>query len=412
MNEKEKNSENGFSNKKAASYSMGQIINTFSYQTFALLIFTFYFAVVGLNVILISIAFFIWSAWNSLNDPIMGYFSDRTHTRWGRRFPYIMFSIVPLAIVMIFLFTPPVSLGIGDQLTNFVYFLIIITIYELFYTIFDLNYVALYPEIFMTEEERTKTQVFRMSFYVIALIFAFALPAIFIPDFSNPKYLAQYQMYSIVVAIIIVMAGLLFLKLSPREKPEFKNEYKNVPSFLTTLKISTKNKSFRRYLPGEIAIWFVIGIHTTIVPLYGKFVLGIGEGETIFLALLLALTFISVVIFLNILWRPLLQRIGARKTWLIAVTVYFLTIVPLMFITDRWQAMIVFFLIGIGLSGPILMFDIILADIIDEDEVNTGTRREAGYYGVKAFFFKLSTDMPCLFANSLLLNINLFSSAI
>ena len=141
------------------------------------------------------------------------------------------------------------------------------------------------------------------------------------------------------------------------------------------------------------------------VTLYGKFVLGIGEGETMFLALMLGLTFISMAIFLNILWRPVVQKLGTRKTWLISVIVYFLTIIPLMFITDKWQALIVFFLIGIGLSGPIYLFDLILADIIDEDEVNTGTRREAGYYGVKAFFYKLSTVFVFLAISLVFVNV-------
>jgi hypothetical protein len=57
MPEKEKNFENGSLNKRAATYSIGQIVNTWSYQTFALLIFTFYFAVVGLNIIWITIGF-------------------------------------------------------------------------------------------------------------------------------------------------------------------------------------------------------------------------------------------------------------------------------------------------------------------------------------------------------------------
>ncbi len=391
MNEKEKNFENGSLNKRAATYSIGQIVNTWSYQTFALLIFTFYFAVVGLHVIWITIGFLIWAIWNSINDPILGYFSDHTHTKWGRRFPYIMISIVPLSIVIILMFSPPIFYGVTDKFTNFIYFLIIIIAFELFYTMFDLNLAALFPELFITEEERTTTNVFRMTFYIIALIFAFALPALFIPDFSNPKYLREFQMYSIIVAIIIVVFGILFLKFSPKEKAEFSEDYKNAPSFFVNLKTCVKNKAFRRYIPADMAIWFVIGIQTTIVPLYGKFVLDIGEGETIFLAILLGLTFISVAIFLNILWKPVVRKVGPRKGWLIAVSVYFLTIIPLMFITDRWQGMVVFFIVGIGLAGPIYIWDLIMADIIDEDEVNTGARSEAGYYGIKAFFFRLST---------------------
>ncbi|MHA1467847.1 MAG: MFS transporter, partial [Promethearchaeota archaeon] len=82
MTTNEKNDLDTYSTKKAAAYSIGQIVNNASYQTFSLLVFTFYFTIVGLNVILITIAFLIWSVWNSINDPLLGSISDRTHTKW------------------------------------------------------------------------------------------------------------------------------------------------------------------------------------------------------------------------------------------------------------------------------------------------------------------------------------------
>ena len=396
MNEKQKIDDDAFSNKKAAAYSIGQIINNASYQTFALLIFTFYFTIVGLNVILITIAFFIWSLWNSINDPLLGSLSDRTHTKWGRRYPYIMISIIPLAITMILLFTPPFSIGIEDQISNFIYFLIIIIIFELFYSMFDVNLIALFPELFITEEERAKANAIRMTVYLLTLIVTFALPTFFIPDFSNPEYLINYQIFSIFIAVLIIIAGICFLKFSPREKPEFRDEYKNIPSFRETLKVCVKNKTFMGYLPAEMTMWYVIGVQTTIIVLYSKFVLGIGEGETIYIALMLMLAFIVAAVSMNILWKPLVQKIGSRKTWFISALVWILTILPLLFIHNKFLGIIFFALTGIGLSGPIFLIDLILSDIIDEDEVNTGTRREAGYYGIKAFFYKFSTILVFL----------------
>jgi len=76
-----------FSYKKAVSYSIGQLSDIASYQAFTFLTFTYYFAVVGIDIVPISIGFIIWSIWNSLNDTFIGYLSDKTHTRWGRRFP-------------------------------------------------------------------------------------------------------------------------------------------------------------------------------------------------------------------------------------------------------------------------------------------------------------------------------------
>ncbi|GAI18126.1 unnamed protein product, partial [marine sediment metagenome] len=89
-----------------------------------------------------------------------------------------------------------------------------------------------------------------------------------------------------------------------------KDEYKNAPSFFFSLKSSVKNKSFRRYIPADIAIWYTIGMLTTLIALYGKFVLGIGEGETIFLGILMLLTFISMAIAINLLWKPVVRKIG------------------------------------------------------------------------------------------------------
>ena len=130
----------------------------------------------------------------------------------------------------------------------------------------------------------------------------------------------------------------------------------------------------------------------------------IGERETIFLGLLLGIAFISSAFFINFLWKPVVKKMGPRKTWLISVIIWILTLIPLMFINDKIQGLIVFFLIGIGLAGPIFLGDLILADIIDEDETITGTRREAGYYGVKAFFFRLSTVFVVLAISTVFTN--------
>ena len=141
--------DDGYSNKKAAAYSFGQIADVSAYQTFTFLIFTFYFAIIGLPVLYISLGFIIWSVWNALNDPFMGFISDRTHTRWGRRLPYIMIGLIPMAIIMFLLFSPPKTFGLDAIAVNFVYFLIVIILFDLFYTMYSLNLTSLFPETFI-----------------------------------------------------------------------------------------------------------------------------------------------------------------------------------------------------------------------------------------------------------------------
>ena len=392
MNNQEENRKDlSYSSKKATAYSFGQLPVIISYQGFTFLVFTFYFAVVGLNVVLITLGFIIWSIWNGLNDPFLGTLSDKTHTKWGRRLPWLIFSLIPIAIIMFLLFTPPITFGIEGQIPNFMYFIIIIIIFELFFSMFDINYISLLPEVFINSEERTKANNFRQIFAIFGLLIAFILPTLFIPDLTNRKYLLNYQIYGIVVAIIIILGGLIFLKFTPKEKAEFKDDYKSAPSFANSIKLCIKNKSFRWFIPIEIANWFVYGMLPTIVPLYGKFVLGIGEGESIFLALLLGIAFISAAFFMTVLWKPVVQKIGLRKAWLISMSIWIITFIPLFFIQDVISGLVVFFIIGIGLAGSLYIYDLIVADIIDEDEVNTGIRREAGYYGTLIFFQRLAT---------------------
>lgn len=380
--------------KKALFYSFGQISDITAYQSFILLIFTFYFAVVGIDTWLITLGFILWSIWNAFNDPLMGYLSDRTHTKLGRRIPYVIGAFVPLAIIMLFLYTPPIAFGINDQIANFTYFLIIIVIFELVYTIFSLNLTSLFPEIFITEKDRTQANNIRQVFTIIGLIFAFILPGLIISSYTDPNSLPQFQMFGIIAGIIVVICSLIFIIFGPKERTEFKEDYKNAFGLFKTIKYCFKSKSFRWYIIAETCVWFVYGMLPTIVPLYAQNVLNMETG--ILTSVLLATTFLSATLFMTFLWKPLVRKIGNRKAWIISFIIWILSLSGTLFIWEFIGGLIVFFLIGIGLSGSFFIIDLVVADIVDEDEIATGMRREAGYYGVNAFVLRFSNVLVIL----------------
>jgi GPH family glycoside/pentoside/hexuronide:cation symporter len=266
---------------------------------------------------------------------------------------------------MYFLFTPPLPVGEINQVGNFYYFLMIILVFELFYTAFSLNLTSLFPEVFMSEQERTKANNVRQIFTIIGLIFAFILPGLIISDFSDPA-----------------------------AKQAFREDYKDAFGFFKTIKFCFKSKSFRWYVISETSNWFVFGMLPTLVPLYAKFVLN--ESDAFMASLLLGLTFISATFFITFLWRPIVRKIGNRKAWMISMTIWILALFPLMIIGDLISGLIVFFLLGMGLSGSLYIIDLVVADIVDEDEVVTGMRREAGFYGVNAFVLRFSNILVIL----------------
>jgi GPH family glycoside/pentoside/hexuronide:cation symporter len=381
------------SGRKAIFYSCGQISDVTAYQSFILLIFTFYFAVVGIGTWWMVLGYSLWSVWNAFNDPLMGFISDRTHTKIGRRLPYIIGAFIPLAITVVFLYYPPISFGDTNQLANFTYFLIIIVIFELFYTIYSLNMTSLFPEVFMTQQERTQANNIRQVFTIVGLIFAFILPGLIIDDYRDPNDLPQYQLFGIIAAIIIIAFVLPFLFFGPREKSEFQHDYQKAFGFFGNIKYCFKSRSFRWYIIAETCVWFVYGMLPTIVPLYAGEVLNVIGFNT---SLLLATTFLSATVFITFLWRPVVRKIGNRKAWIISFIIWIAALSGTLFISEFIGGLIVFFLIGIGLSGSLFIIDLVVADIVDEDELSTGMRREAGYYGVNAFVLRFSNVLVIL----------------
>jgi len=101
----------------------------------------------------------------------------------------------------------------------------------------------------------------------------------------------------------------------------------------------------------------------------------------------------------------IVKKIGPRKTWMLSQLTWIISLIPLMFISTPTQGFNFFVFIGIGLSGSMINIDLILGDVVDEDEFDTGVRNEGGYWGVTAFFMRLSTILVFLSISSILTSV-------
>src|SRR5512138_3713241 len=135
---------------KFTRYALGNFANTIAYQVFGNRIQFYYIDVLGLDARLAGILWFIYGIWNTINDPLMGQVSDRTRSRFGRRVPYVTLGAIPLGLSFFFLWTPPHK----PAWLLATYFLLLLFIFDTFYSLVMVAYNALFPSVAPTSRDR------------------------------------------------------------------------------------------------------------------------------------------------------------------------------------------------------------------------------------------------------------------
>ena len=354
---------------KKLAYSAGAVGTALSYQAFATYILFFYVDTMKLVASYAAVGMLIYGIWNALNDPLAGFISDRTRTKLGRRIPYIAFGAIPFGIVYFLLWSPPFA---ADQmLMLFFYFLVLICLFDGFYSFVVLNWASLYPEMFQSLKERASVNSFRQFFGVFGLILGIALP---------PLIYSTLGWGAMGLAFGIVITGAFLISLfGSHEKKEFSLD--RSLGLKDALLATLKNKSFLTFVISNLFIQYTFTMVLAVIPFYAKYVLGVGPRET---SLILISTFIVEMPMLFI-WGRAAVKFGAKTTYMIAIAAFAIALIPFFFLKNVIGAMITSGLLGAALGGVIVLSDVLISDVIDEDELKTATRREGMYFGLNAF---------------------------
>ncbi len=392
--------------KKKFLFGLSAFPDQLTYQIFQFLIFTFYFTVVKIPLTLMIITYVLWGIWNAVNDPMLGALSDRTKHRgkWGKRKFFLLISIIPLCIMVVLMFYVPFNTN--DKMVEFIYFLSTIVIFEFFYTMFDVNVNALFPEMFPNEKQRAATNLFIKGLTVVALILSSLIPMIFISDYvpaddAIPLAKNQYFTMAIVIAVFTLIISIPFLLKGIEEKIERVEDFEKRPSFFQSMKITLTNKTFIKFVVANTAVWYCFSILPMIIPIYAEFVIGgslFAGGGSLIVGISLMLAFVIAALVMPI-HKKLGSKYGMRKAFMITLGIWICTLFPFLFITGE-EFQIAFILLialqGFPLSGALFYVDILHADVIDEDAVKFGVKRSASYYGINAFIHRISIILVIL----------------
>lgn len=370
---------------KHISYSMGNFANTIAYQVFGNRIQFYYVDILGLSAATAGVLWTIYGLWNAVNDPLMGQVSDRTRSRMGRRVPYVFFGAIPLGLSFFFLWTPVKQ----PPWVLAAYFLMILFIFDTLYSLTIIAYNALFPEVAPTVRDRVDLSATREILATIALLLSYILAPI----------IAEQVGYVTMGGIMggLIGLGYLIAMIGVKEKPI---DDKEVQLGLgPSLRIVLSSKPFLWFLGANIAkeyIWLVLG---AMLPFWRKYALGIqapisvfgatlgpGDAEAVLLGLPILLTIPSLLI-----WRPIVLRLGYRRTWILAA----LTFIPGLLLTGLARTflsgLVGTLLIAPGLAGSMIMPFPVISEVIDEDaKRESGYRREGIFFGMNGGLTKLA----------------------
>lgn len=362
--------------KSKLAYSSGNLSVNLIAQAFASYIVFYYVDVLGVKPTLISAAMVIHGIVNAVLNPLFGHISDRTRSRFGRRVPYMLFGMVPLAALFTAIWFP---VGTGTAL--FWYFLTIVLLFDILFVMVVLNYSALFPEMFTTMKERASVSSWRQMFGILGMIIGVALPPLVYGKLGWGPMGAIFAGIALLFLIIMVSAS--------KEKVVVQREQ---IGFLQSLKFTFSNKAFVLYVIGSFFVQFTFAMLPAAIPFFTKYVLGAGDESN---TILLGAIFIAAIPCVY-LWGRLVQKWGARQTVIAAVSLYALAMIPFLFVSNVAAAAAAAAAIGIGLAGLLVLLDVLLSEIIDEDEIRTKVRREGMYFGMNGFIVKWGVSLQAV----------------
>jgi GPH family glycoside/pentoside/hexuronide:cation symporter len=323
-------------------------------------------------------------AFDAISDPLMGWISDRTRSRWGRRRPWMALGAPLAAGFFVMLFAPP--LGIGP-LAGAVWFSAAIFLFFVLNTIYGIPHYGLGPELTSDYHERTSLFAWRDGSALLGTMLAAAAPSIAVRvlvargmDRGEAERLAYYW-FAVAMAVLLV-ALYWWLVARVRENPEFSSRRPN--PFVPGVRRVLRNRPFRILLGCYLVTGITGAIPGIFLPFYLQYVLGLENWLELlggFLLTYFGSGFLSIP-----LWVRLTRSYGKRDVWtwhyLVGASASFsLYVLPAVFPGEAAIVPLYVILVwaGTGFSSGIFLAPSMQADVIDYDELHTGKRREAQY---------------------------------
>jgi GPH family glycoside/pentoside/hexuronide:cation symporter len=333
----------------------------------------YYVDKLGMTTVQLSLILFIYTFIDALDNPVYGFLSDRTRTRWGRRRPWLTIGTPLLVLCFIAFYSTPEFLA-GESL--FAYAMLFYILTGTLDSVINANYGALFPELFRDDVSRANTNALRQAFQLVAMIISIAL---------TPMVTSRLG-YSLTAILYGLLGGaaILYMTFTSRETKVQLEEEK--PKLWNSLIDLFKNGKF--WVAGFANAFYSAAMALVLasMPFFAKYTLQISDDQTTYLFAAVLLIAIGCVA----IWAWLVRRFSLIPVWRAALAALAVSFIPLYFANSLNTAVISAALVGFGFAGAITTMDLIGAKIMDEDTQRHNLRREGIISSALGFMNRLS----------------------
>ena len=340
---------------------------------------------VKLNPFLAGIVVLISEIWDAISDPLMGMISDNTHTKMGRRRPYILLGGGLLVVAFGLVFFP---IGGENQTFKFIYCAATYLFYNTVSTMINVTYSSMSAEISTQREERDSANVLRLVVSTASAAVCTLLPSIVIDAYKDGKidittfYLIVGIGFGILFALPVILCAIF---VEERVKTSEEKTKFSVKEIVTPLGV----RPFRNLVGMYLGQALCMDVFSAGVVYFAKHVTTPQGSSTVFLGIFIAVQLLAFPII-----NRLIKNVNVNKIYSFGLPLSVLALVALaVFGSNLYVAYACVFFVALGFAGAQLTSWIMFPHAVDAGELLTGKRQSGGCSAIMTFARKSSSAL-------------------
>ena len=392
------------------SYGVGQAAEGIKNGAFSVFVFFYYTQVLGLPTIYTGFAVGIALAFDAISDPLVGSLSDNWRSSKGRRHPFLYWSIVPLGLAFYGLFSPPELSEIG----LFVWLTAFAVLTRVAMTLYHVPHVSLGAELSEDFNERTEIVAYRYFFSYVGHMLTYFIG--FFIFFSESQFdVGAYGPFGLTMALIMCMAVGVTAKGTASRIPYLtqSNKVDSVQGVIPVLRrtfselgSALTNRSFRWLFCGVLLVFMMVGVDNALNLHMNTYFWELqSKGNLLFFmatpigALLGTLFARRFTEWFDKKPSILIGTSCWAACQVLPIVLRFMGVLPENGTSELLNTLIAIKLIqGFGVVQALVAFNSMVADVVDEHELQTQQRQEGIFFSAISFSNKVTSGIGTVVA--------------